>query len=214
MLSAMSIKFRPDLAIAAVSVAVGSALFAGTIAHAVWYAPEPQYAPASLAPLSAASAASTGAAAFSKATAPVRLRIPALSIDAKVQKVGLTKTGALGTPDNFTDVGWYRWGAKPGEQGNAVIDGHVDNGLDLAGVFKHLNEITPGADIYVDEADGTQAHYVVTDVESYPYHEVPMDAIFNDEAGARLMLITCDGGWVSGEDTYDHRLVVYAKLVS
>ena len=30
----------------------------------------------------------------------------------------------------------------------------------------------------------------------------------------RLALITCDGAWVQGNRTYDHRLVVYATLVS
>src|ERR1039457_7041885 len=72
---------------------------------------------------------------------PVRLVISALHIDAKVQDVGITKNGNMATPNNFTDVGWYKYGALPGEMGSAVIAGHVDDGLALPGVFKHLGDL-------------------------------------------------------------------------
>src|SRR3989338_8569269 len=36
---------------------------------------------------------------------PVRLIIPALNVNAKIQKVGITKKGNMAVPNNFVDVG-------------------------------------------------------------------------------------------------------------
>jgi hypothetical protein len=49
---------------------------------------------------------------------PARLRIPSLSIDARVESVGVKENGAMQNPSNFVNVGWYRYGALPGEAGN------------------------------------------------------------------------------------------------
>jgi LPXTG-site transpeptidase (sortase) family protein len=143
---------------------------------------------------------------------PARLRVPVLGIDANVQETSLTASGAMGTPTNFTDTAWYKLGPVPGQLGSAVIDGHVDNGLALAGVFKHLGDIKVGDDIYVDTKDGRALHFVVSQVEIYPYQDVPTDLIFNQTDRPRLNLITCDGTWVSGGHTYNERLVVFAEL--
>lgn len=145
---------------------------------------------------------------------PMRLSIPALSIDAAVQETGLTKVGAMGTPSNFTDVAWYKYGPAPGQVGSAVIDGHVDNGLSLAGVFKHLGDINVGDDVYVTTQSGQQLHFRVSDIEIYPYKDAPSNLIFERNDAVRLNLITCDGTWVKGDKTYNERLVVYTTLVS
>ncbi len=144
---------------------------------------------------------------------PVRLAIPALNINAAVQDVGITAKGNMGIPNNFVDVGWYSYGAIPGQTGSAVIDGHVDNGLALVGVFKHLSDIKTGDDVYVTNYAGQKLHFVVTDIQYYGYENAPTSEIFNaDNGGAELKLITCGGTWVPGQKTYDQRLVVTAKL--
>src|SRR4051812_23415107 len=56
---------------------------------------------------------------------PFRLRIPAINVDAKIQSVGLGKSGNMAVPSNYTDAAWYRDGPAPGQLGSAVIDGHV-----------------------------------------------------------------------------------------
>jgi len=145
---------------------------------------------------------------------PVRLRVPALDIDARVQEVGVTASGNMATPSNFTDVGWYKYGTPPGFRGSAVIAGHVDNGLALPGVFKRLNELAVGDHLYVKTQDGSEALFRVVEIQTYPYTHVPRDVLFARTDTARLNLITCEGAWVSGERTYDLRLVVYTELVS
>ena len=179
-------------------------VFVYTLVGALWYAPQEEasspalaaHAPAIRAPLS---------------SWPSHLRVPSLDINANVQHVGVGKTGNMAVPTNFTDAAWYKYGPLPGEAGSAVIDGHVDNALALPGVFKRLSEIQKGADIYVDAAT-TSVHFKVTDVESYPAPQVPVGQIFSNTGVPRLVLITCDGVWIQGQNQYDRRLVVYAQL--
>ncbi len=144
---------------------------------------------------------------------PSRLSIPSIGVDAKVQHVGLTASRAMGIPTNFTDVAWYKYGPIPGEKGSAVIDGHVDNGLALSGVFKKLNQVQEGDDIYVTDEKGNEAHFKVTDIKMYPYDNAPAEEIFGKTDKKLLRLITCDGKWVKAARTYDMRLVVTAALV-
>lgn len=145
---------------------------------------------------------------------PVRLIIPKLDIDTKVQEVGINGQGNMGVPNNFTDVGWYKYGVVPGGAGSAVMAGHVDNGLGLSGVFKKLNELEAGDEIIVERQDGRQLTFVVTGKRAYPHDAVPTDIVFNPSGSTRLNLITCEGSWVKMEKTYDQRLVVFTKLTS
>ncbi len=145
---------------------------------------------------------------------PLRLLIPSLAIDAHVQEVGITTKGTMGVPNNFKDVGWYKYGVAPGQLGSAVIDGHVDNALALAGVFKRLADIKTGDDIYVVSEDGTKLRFIVVDIQSYPYNDAPTDIIFTRDDAARLNLITCAGTWLIGQRTYNKRLVVYTEFAN
>jgi LPXTG-site transpeptidase (sortase) family protein len=188
-----------------VITALAALVFCTTLVHALWYAPEvDSFAPATPAVRHAVSAADQ----------PARLVIPSLKIDANIQYVGVNGRGEMGVPNNFTDVAWYKYGTVPGELGSAVIDGHVDNGLGLDGVFKHLGDIQKGDDVYLVRKSGEKLHYKVTDVAIYPYKSVPTDLVFSQNDAARLNLITCDGAWVKNDKTYDERLVVYTELVS
>jgi len=145
---------------------------------------------------------------------PARLLIPSLSIDARVQQVGMNEKGQMKAPSNFKDVGWYRYGTVPGQLGSAVMDGHVDNGLSLGGVFKRLGDVKVGDDVYVIAKDGSELHFIVRGVETYPYAAGPAERIFGANDVARLNLITCAGTWVRGDQTYSDRLVVYTTFVA
>jgi LPXTG-site transpeptidase (sortase) family protein len=145
---------------------------------------------------------------------PDRLIISSISVNAFVQQTGLTKTGAMGIPTNFYDVAWYRMGAIPGEKGNAVIDGHVDNAIALPGVFKNLTQVKVGDDIYVVNKKGEKAHFVVASVTTYNYQAVPLADIFGETEKSRLHLITCGGTWMAEHKTYDNRTIVVADLAS
>ncbi len=180
-------------------------MFVTTLVRATLYAPDQEVASSTLAALAPARSATAG-------DLPARLRIPRLTIDAHVKHVGVNAQGLMATPGNFTDVGWYKYGTVPGFMGSAVIDGHVDNALALDGVFKHLQELKVGDDLYVDTASSTTLHFVVTEVASYKAEDVPLERLFGAKDGAHLNLITCTGTWSKAQNEYAERLVVYATL--
>jgi sortase A len=189
-------------------MAIAAGIFLTTLVHAVWYAPNGNDTDSGLA------ATTTPARHYnvSQEDYPSRLSIPRLGVDAHIQRVGIAKSGSVAVPSNFTDVAWYRNSSVPGQPGGALIDGHVDNGLSLAGVFKHLSSLVAGDDLYIETDSGQQLHYVVTRLAAYPYQEVPMDDLLAESGPSTLSLITCDGTWMQGKKTYDQRLVVYATL--
>lgn len=191
--------------VACMLVGGGAILFGTTFVHAV--ITSPRDADTSMAATAPDTIATTGT---STSVLPVRLRIPSLSIDAPVQHVGQGRMGTMAVPTNFTDVGWYRYGPAPGAPGSALIDGHVDDGLGLAGVFKKLSRIQVGDVVTITDAQGDEVHFRVYDIKLYPYTAVPMQEIFHTSGTSTVVLITCDGSWVSDSNTYDHRLVVTA----
>lgn len=143
---------------------------------------------------------------------PIRLRIPAVNIHAFVQHVGVNAKGNMAAPNNFTDVGWYKYGTVPGYQGSAVITGHVDNALGMPGVFKNLGRVSIGDEIFVEDKNSAERRFRVVEIQKYPYTRVPLKILFSRIDASRLNLVTCSGTWLSGERSYDERLVVYAEL--
>ena len=155
-------------------------------------------------------------ASASTSSYPSRLLIPKLDIDTNVQALGVTKKGNMAAPSNFTDVSWYKYGPLPGRIGSAVMSGHEDNALSLDGIFKHLEDLNIGDDVYVLDKNGTKLHFKVTEKKIYPYNlsGPELERVFNAKDKARLNLITCTGEWVQAIKTNDQRLVVYTELVN
>lgn len=145
---------------------------------------------------------------------PDRIRIPAIALAAKVEHVGIAKSGRMAVPRAYANAGWFKHGTVPGRVGSAVIAGHVDNGFGLAAAFKKLKELEPGDEIFIRRADGTELRFAVESVKSYPLQNVPKD-IFTKNGSARLTLITCDGELIKTTNqglTYDRRLIVSGTL--
>ncbi len=145
-----------------------------------------------------------------KGNYPVRLSIPSIGVDAKVQQVGIAGNGNMAVPTNFTDVGWYEYGTVPGQAGSAVIDGHVDDGLAFPAVFANLDQLQAGNTIVITMSSGTVLHYVVTGSQAYDKDDTDTAAIFNDNNGKIIQLITCTGSWLPLQRTHTERLVVTA----
>ncbi len=143
---------------------------------------------------------------------PVRLSIPSLSVVATIERVGINVKGNIAAPKSFATAGWYVNGPRPGEGGNAIIDGHVNNGLNLPGVFLKLADIKSGAGIIITDKGGTKMHFTVSEVREYDFTASTTDILMGDKDRPRLILITCDGTWLPDKKTYDKRLVVFADL--
>lgn len=143
----------------------------------------------------------------SAAAVPVRLRIARLEIDAPILPVGLTAARAMDIPRAASDVGWYIFSARPGEQGNAVLAGHLDAVGGKTGVFWNLKNLKQGDVVDVIHEDGTVTNFRVRGAEVYPYNDAPMEKIFGTSSGSSLNLITCTGTW--NGTVYSNRLVVF-----
>lgn len=142
-----------------------------------------------------------------------RLSIPSLKIKTKIQSVGITKNGNMSTPNNYVDVGLYKYGTMPGEKGSAVIAGHVDNGLGLKAVFGNLKNIKMGDDIYVEMEENVKIHFIVKSISIYDFN-ARVDEVFNQNDDSYLKLITCGGTWIPSLRTHDKRIVVTAIKVN
>jgi len=169
------------------------------------FAPAAAPRPASATPAAAAGTTTTGV------LVPARLKVPGLGIDAKVEEVGQRGDGAMGTPADFMNVGWWSEGSKPGERGSAVFAGHVNNALTKPGVFEHLSQIKKGDYITVSDTGGRTLVYEVQEIALYETDRAPLARIFARTGPSQLVLITCEGDWLEEEQSFDKRLVVIAR---
>ncbi|WP_226670393.1 class F sortase [Metabacillus litoralis] len=149
----------------------------------------------------------------SRGIVPTQIEIPSINVQASITKQGLNNKGQMIIPDNGEEVAWYEPGAQPGEEGNAVLAGHVDDYTGPA-VFFYLKELKPGDDVIVYDAKGKKLLFRVEKIQSYPKDEAPLQKIFGPTTEPRLNLITCTGLYNRSTNEHEERLVVYTKMVS
>ncbi len=144
---------------------------------------------------------------------PKEIQIPKLGVDARIIKLGTTTGGALGTPSNIFDAGWFSGSSLPGQPGAALIDGHV-SGPTQHGVFYSIKTLVPGDAINIIRGDGKVFVYVVVTSKTYDADRVDMAAALTPiRAGTPgLNLITCTGKLDSSQAHFAQREVVFAAL--
>ena len=141
---------------------------------------------------------------------PVRIEIPSIAVSAPIIRLGLNPDRTLEVPTDYGDTGWWSGGARPGENGPAVIVGHVDSKTGPA-VFFRLSELRPGAEIVVVRRDGSRVRFTVQGSERYPKDEFPTARVYGDTDGSTLRLITCGGVFDSSTGHYVDNTIVYAR---
>lgn len=141
---------------------------------------------------------------------PVRVEIPSVGVDSKVQDIGTAWVdGQLIWETIPFIVGHYRSTAQAGQNGNAVFAGHVTS-RNWGNVFIDLYKIKLGDEVLI-YSDDTVFTYVVTRVRLVlPTETGVMDAT----PGPTATLITCGGDWIPEKHEYSHRLIVTAKLTA
>jgi sortase (surface protein transpeptidase) len=143
---------------------------------------------------------------------PVRLRIPAIAVDAVLMDLGLHGDGTMEVPPDGIRAGWYTGAPTPGERGPAVIAGHVDWGGHPA-VFNRLHTLGPDDQIIVTREDGTAATFRVTRLEQFPKNAFASEKVYGNIDHAGLRLITCGGSFDPQLHSYEDNVVVFAELV-
>jgi LPXTG-site transpeptidase (sortase) family protein len=142
-----------------------------------------------------------------------RLEIPAIGVDASVERVGRLPDGGMDVPKVPANVAWFNESALPGQDAGraAVIAGHLDSPAGRA-VFFDLRKLVPGDELAVTYANGSRYVFRVTKKERYVFDQMPLDKIFGSNPEPLLNLITCDGAWDRGRANYQQRLVIYSRL--
>jgi hypothetical protein len=142
---------------------------------------------------------------------PTRLRIGAIGVDTAVERLGLNADNTIAVPKDANEVGWYTNGPAPGEQGPAVILGHLDSATGPA-VFWRLSSLKAGSEVVVAREDGSTATFRVQRVASFPVDAFPSDQVYGATTDAELRLITCGGQFSFAQRRYLSNVVVFAAL--
>nr|WP_157554255.1 class F sortase [Herbidospora sakaeratensis] len=149
-----------------------------------------------------------------KSSKPLKISIPAVGVNrAKIGTVGVTKKGEIATPSMAKpkETAWYKFGPAPGDQGPAVILGHV-NTRSGAAVFSRLRDIKRGNKISILRADGKLAVFTVDGVEQVSKKAFPTKRVYGNTITSSLRLITCGGAYNAKTHHYTDNIVVYATL--
>lgn len=141
---------------------------------------------------------------------PVRLRIPAIGVDATIEYVGLTPSGAMDVPADQNDVAWFKPGNIPGDIGTAVIAGHYGWNRGKPSAFDALYKLRPGDQIFVDDDQGATDTFVVRENRRFDPKADASSVFSSDDGTSHLNLITCEGSWNTAANGYTKRLVVFA----
>ena len=142
---------------------------------------------------------------------PVAVSIPSIGVQSRLVDLGLEADGAMETPQDPADPGWFSRGPAPGALGPAVIAGHVTwNGAPA--VFHRLGTMRRGDQVTVTRTDGKTAVFTVTRVARFSKSRFPTRAVYGPIDHAGLRLITCGGTYDAARHSYLDNVVVFARL--
>ncbi len=140
---------------------------------------------------------------------PTRIKIPTIGVDAHLEYVGLTSAGAIDAPKEPANAAWYDLGPRPGENGNAIIDGHYGWKNQIPAVFDSLHKVQIGDKIYIQDKNGNSITFLVKKIKIYGKND-DASSVFNSSDGkSHLNLITCGGIWDALSKSYSNRLVIF-----
>lgn len=144
---------------------------------------------------------------------PKYINIPKLKVHSRVFSVNLDIDGALDSPKNIYDTGWYVGSSKPGQNGAVLIDGHYATWQEH-GVFYELSKLKAGDEITLVSGDDTEFRYKVTRVVVFAHDSVDMPSLLVSDNTNRpgLNLISCIGKTLPNSNKLDKRVAVYSAL--
>ncbi|WP_323710799.1 class F sortase [Mammaliicoccus lentus] len=144
---------------------------------------------------------------------PVKISIPRLNISNKLEHTGVNSDGEMEVPKDINTPEWFKEGYKVGDNGNAVIAGHVNDGQN-PGVFTDLHKLKKGDEIEVEDKNHKKLIFKVYDKKLYELKKSPVEKIFGYSSNRHLNLITCEGEYNPELGSTPNRLVVYTELKS
>lgn len=143
---------------------------------------------------------------------PIKIVIPKLSVDAKIEYVGILADGTMGVPKGPNEVAWYSLGVAPGTIGNSVMAGHSGWKNNLPAVFDKLDKLKKGDKIIIEDVRGMTITFIVSGSQSYEPTIDAKEIFIGSDGKSHLNLITCTGLWDQSTNSHNKRLVVFADL--
>ncbi|MFA6524333.1 MAG: class F sortase [Candidatus Paceibacterota bacterium] len=140
---------------------------------------------------------------------PVRIKIPQINIDASIETVGLTSSGAVDVPKGPTNTAWFNLWPRPGEIGNSIITGHSGWKNGIPAVFDNLYKLRKGDRLYITDDKGIIISFVVRKIQKYNPNDSVPDVFIPSDEKAHLNLITCTGIWNKINKSHSNRLVIF-----
>lgn len=144
---------------------------------------------------------------------PRQITMPTIGAQGYIQRVGQLPDGAIAVPTNTYLAGWYVDGPKPGDEGVAVLDGHLQGSYG-PGIFTKLSQIAPGAEFTIEYGDGSRRHFRTKTITTYVLAEASRH-LFDRLPGVsnQINLVTCAGDFDRGQGTYKERVIVAAERI-
>lgn len=129
---------------------------------------------------------------------------------AKLVRKEVDNSGTLPIPDALDEATW--WGAGIGSDGAMLLSGHV-NWKGKVGPFNELWQSKRGDVAVVADKKGHKQRYKVSDVVTLNKQKLAKHAkrLFGQQGKHRLVLVTCGGRYVGGEDGYEENRIVIAQ---
>jgi len=133
-------------------------------------------------------------------------------IKAPIEPLSFAKKSDYEAPYRWGDVAWYDRGPRPGDLGRAVIYGHLDSYCCPA-IFYQLKNAHTGDIIQVTYRNGKTLSFKVQWRDSYLNSKLPLNFIYGRARERGLVLMTCGGIFHRDGTGYDHKEVVYARVI-
>ena len=120
---------------------------------------------------------------------PIGLTIASIGIDESVKTLGLNAQGQIYPPRRTTM--WYSGSAQPGQNGIAVIAGHVT--YDGPDNFYNLTKVVASASVGIECSSGRHIETLVKRTASVPKTTLQTDqTVWGSSSSPVVVLITCD----------------------
>lgn len=153
------------------------------------------------------------ASVFRQVAKPIYLQPIKLQFKEKmlqVEEISVDEGGFLSVPSSWQTAGWYKEGAKAGEEGNVVVDGHYDTNTGAPGAFWELKDLQVGDKVLLTDKLGRVFTYSVNNKSYISISDPERSKVFASGKDKILTLITCGGVWDYASGTYNKRLVITA----
>lgn len=148
-----------------------------------------------------------------KRSIPAAISIPSIGASSTLLRLGNNPDGSItvAAGREYNHAGWYTGSPTPGQNGPAVILGHIDGVTSGPSVFYKLGALRPGNTVKVTRGDGTVLTFVVYRAARYLKASFPIQAVYGNTPGPELRLITCGGHFDPRSGHHVDNTVIYLK---